>query len=120
VAKVLIADDDPMILRLLDVSLSAAGHTVVTAADGREALELIEQDTPDIVVLDGMMPELGGLEALQSLKNAKSTADLPVILMTARAEEDDIAKGLELGATLYLVKPFPPKELVAAVERLTA
>ena len=118
-AKVLIADDDPMILRLLDVSLTAAGHTVVLAEDGREALDLVVLEKPDILLLDGMMPVLTGQEVLQALKNDAATNDLPVVLMTALTESEDIAKGLELGATEYVVKPFSPKDMIAIVNRLS-
>ena len=118
-ARVLVADDDPMILRLLETALGAAGHDVLTANDGREALNQLQNELPDIVILDGMMPEVGGLEVLQFLKGRDDTRDLPIVLMTARAEEEDIAQGLEMGATEYLVKPFPPKIIVELVSRLT-
>jgi CheY-like chemotaxis protein len=117
-ALVLIADDDPLILRLLEVSLAGVGHSVVLATDGREALDLVRQEKPDILLLDGMMPELSGLEVLQALKDDKATKDLPVVLMTALSERDDIAKGLELGANEYLVKPFSPKDMIAVIDRL--
>jgi DNA-binding response OmpR family regulator len=120
VARVLIADDDPMILRLMDVALGAAGHEVTTAVDGRDALDQMQQANPDIIVLDGMMPELGGLEVLQTLKSDAATSTIPVVLMTARAEEDDIARGLDLGASEYLVKPFPPKDLIDIIGRLSS
>jgi len=117
-ARILIADDDPMILRLLEASLGAAGHDIATAVDGREVLETIEDTKPDIVILDSMMPEVSGLEVLKVLKANETLMHLPVILMTARAEEEDIAEGLQLGAKEYLVKPFPPKDLVAVIDRL--
>jgi two-component system, cell cycle response regulator len=118
-AIVLIADDDPMILRLLEVSLTAAGHSVVLAEDGREALDLVTQEDPDILLLDGMMPELTGLEVLEALKNDDTTKDMPVVLMTALTEREEIDKGLDLGATEYVVKPFAPKDMITIVNRLT-
>jgi DNA-binding response OmpR family regulator len=116
---VLIADDDPLILRLLQITLGQAGHDVSTATDGREALEMITEALPDLVVLDGMMPELDGLEVLRLLKADPATAALPVVLMTARSEEDDVTTGRNLGAAEYLVKPFPPADLLAIVDRLS-
>ena len=117
-AHILIADDDPMILRLLEASLRATDHEITTMADGREVLEALGKTRPDIVILDSMMPDVSGLEVLQSLKADDASKEIPVILMTARAEEEDIANGLQLGAEEYLVKPFPPKDLVAIIERL--
>ncbi|MBT3703856.1 MAG: response regulator [Alphaproteobacteria bacterium] len=119
-ARILIADDDPMIRRLLEVTLVAAGHTVTLAEDGREALELLAQELPDIFLLDEMMPYLTGTEVLQVLNTNGVIKNLPVVLMTARSQSEDVAEGLALGASEYVAKPFSPKDMVAVVNRLTS
>jgi DNA-binding response OmpR family regulator len=110
--RVLIVDDDATIVDVLGRYLEADGFTVTGAADGRQGLELALADTPDLVVLDLMMPGLDGLEVCRRLR---ALAPVPIIMLTARSDEDDRVIGLELGADDYVAKPFSPKEVVARV-----
>src|SRR5579871_5670888 len=104
--KILAVDDERHILRLVQVNLERAGYTVVLAADGREALEKVASENPDLVVLDVMMPYMDGFEVLQRLQKDPSTRDLPVIMLTAKANDSDIHQGWVTGASCYLTKPF--------------
>ena len=117
-ARVLIADDDPLLRGLLTHKLSAAGYAVIAAEDGRQALDQCRQQRPDLIVLDGMMPIADGFEVLRRLKADPETAGLPVIMLTALRREEDIVGALKLGAADYLVKPFIPDELIARIGRL--
>jgi DNA-binding response OmpR family regulator len=111
-ATVLIADDEPKIVRLVAGYLEREGHRTLHAGTGRQALELFRAHRPDLAVLDVMMPELDGIEAARAMLRE---ADLPIIFLTARADEADRVAGLELGADDYVVKPFSPRELAARV-----
>lgn len=111
--KILIADDEPKILQMVSAYLEAAGYSVITAPNGALALDAFRAGTPDCVVLDINMPELDGLDVAREIRK---TADVPIIFLTARAEETDRIIGLELGADDYVVKPFSPRELVARVK----
>ena len=115
--RILIADDDMMIVRLLEHKLKQSGYEVLSVEDGAVALETAIAETPDLIVLDGMMPGLDGMEVLRRLKETDNTKDIPVIMLTARAQETDIVDGLSLGADDYLVKPFIPDELLARIKR---
>jgi DNA-binding response OmpR family regulator len=115
-SRVFVADDDPDIRELVTVKLEAAGFDVAAAADGQAALDRIRADPPDVVVLDLMMPGLTGLEVCAALRAEPDTARLPIILLTAKAQEADITKGLASGADDYVVKPFSPRELLSRVE----
>ncbi len=110
---ILVADDDPDILTMVQLRLERSGYTVLTARNGREAVELTAAHLPDLVVLDIAMPELSGLEALAQLRAAPLTKTIPVILLTARATSGDVEAGLAAGASEYLTKPFSPQELAA-------
>jgi two-component system phosphate regulon response regulator PhoB len=112
---ILVVDDEPDITALVAYHLAKAGYQVSTAANGSEALRLAEEQAPDLVVLDLMLPGLSGYEVLESLRRRAATEDLGVILLTARREEADRIRGLSLGADDYLVKPFAPQELVLRV-----
>ncbi len=109
---VLVVDDELKITRLLRDYLQQAGFSVLTAADGPSALTVARRDQPDMIVLDLGLPGLDGLDVTRALR---TTSDVPIIMLTARADESDRIVGLELGADDYLVKPFSPKELVARV-----
>jgi two-component system KDP operon response regulator KdpE len=109
---ILAVDDEAGILRLIKLELSSQGFRVVVANDGEEALRLAEQQRPDIVILDVMMPEMSGLEVMRRLRERTS---IPIILLTAKDHDEDKVRGLELGADDYLVKPFNPEELSARV-----
>jgi DNA-binding response OmpR family regulator len=108
--KVLVVDDDADLLDLLDYALRREGYTVLTAADGPQALRRYEAERPDLVLLDVNLPKLNGFEVCRRLRHAAAT---PIILLTARDEEEDILRGLQLGADDYVTKPFSPKQLLA-------
>jgi two-component system KDP operon response regulator KdpE len=109
---ILAVDDESGILRLIKLELSSQGFRVIVAENGQEALRLAEQQRPDIVVLDIVMPEMSGLEVMRRLRERSS---VPVILLTAKDHDEDKVRGLELGADDYLIKPFNPEELSARV-----
>jgi DNA-binding response OmpR family regulator len=115
-ARIVIADDDADIRELVVFKLRHAGHQVVPVGDGNAAVDACRADRPDVVILDVMMPQLGGLEAAQMLRTDPATADLPVIMLTARAQASDIEQGMAVGADDYIVKPFSPRELASRVE----
>jgi len=117
---VLVADDDPDILDLVTFRLDRAGYEVVQARDGQEALDAALERTPDLCVLDVMMPRLDGYEVTRRLREESTTRSVPIILLTARAQEADVQRGFESGATDYVKKPFSPQELRARVEALLA
>lgn len=119
-AKVLICDDDPLLLDLMEFRLAAKGYEVVRAADGGEALVKAVHEAPDVILLDGMMPKSDGLEVLTSIKADERLSDIPIIMLTARKGERDIVSALEKGADDYLVKPFIPEELLARLARVLA
>ncbi|HET7037260.1 MAG TPA: response regulator transcription factor [Thermomicrobiaceae bacterium] len=109
---VLVVDDDTSILRLVRIKLQAEGYQVITASNGQEAVELVEREHPDLVVLDLMMPVMDGMEALRQIRRFSR---VPVILLTARSSGADKVRGLDLGADDYVTKPFDPDELAARV-----
>ena len=116
--RVLVCDDDPLLLELLEFRLSSRGHDVRTAKDGAEGLARIQAGEFDAVVLDAMMPIMDGYEVLRKLREDERFRDLPVIMLTARKQQDDIVSALELGANDYVVKPFIPEELMVRLSRL--
>jgi two-component system, OmpR family, alkaline phosphatase synthesis response regulator PhoP len=116
--RILIVEDDPDIAHLVARYLDKAGFQTERAATGREALQAIAAKPPDLLVLDLMLPQVDGLEVCRMLRADPSTAALPIIMLTARAEESERIVGLELGADDYLAKPFSPGELVARVRAL--
>ena len=116
--KVLIADDDALMVRLLSHKLSQKGLQVIAAADGEQALAMVGVEMPDIVILDGMMPGMDGVEVLKRLKQDAATRDIPVLLLSARKMEADVVAGLEHGAEDYMVKPFMPEELWARIRKI--
>lgn len=115
---ILAVDDERNILRLVEVNLARAGYRVSTALDGQEALEQIQGERPDMVVLDWMMPRLDGYSLLRLLKADPATAEIPVIMLTAKAQDRDIFAGWQAGADMYLPKPFNPVELLTCVKRI--
>ena len=117
--KILVCDDERHIVRLIQVNLERAGYTVVTAFDGKEGLEKIRAEKPDCCVLDVMMPYMDGFEVLKNLRREPETEALPVIMLTAKAQDKDVFDGYHLGADMYLTKPFNPMELVTFVKRIT-
>ena len=117
-ARILIVEDDQDIAQLVARYLDKAGYTTEILASGREALRTIGARVPDLLVLDLMLPHVDGLEICRAVRTNEKTAAVPIIMLTARAEESDRIVGLELGADDYLSKPFSPNELVARVRAL--
>lgn len=117
-AIILSVDDEPDVTGLVHFHLTKAGYEVVTAACGREALEIIRLRPPDLILLDLMLPDIDGFGVCEILRRQASTAAIPVVILTAWATSDAQHLGLELGALDYLTKPFSPKELVERVRRL--
>ena len=115
---VLVVDDDPVILKLLEVNFEMEGFVVLTAKDGDEGLDRARNDRPDLVISDIMMPKKSGLELVEELKHDPSTEAIPVILLSAKAQAADQRQGLDAGADDYVTKPFEPLELVERVNRL--
>jgi CheY-like chemotaxis protein len=113
--RVLVVDDDPDIRALANKALTQDGHTVSEAGSGREALALIAAHVPDLLVLDLLMPEQGGLEVLQILRSQDATAMMPVVVLTAMDDEINTRSGFALGATDYVTKPFSIPQLAARV-----
>ncbi|HSC58225.1 MAG TPA: response regulator transcription factor [Gemmatimonadales bacterium] len=122
--RILVVDDEPDITALVAYHLAKAGHRVSTAANGPDALRAAREERPDLVILDVMLPGTSGYDVLAELRRREETREVGVILLTARREEPDRIRGLELGADDYLTKPFSPQELVlradAVLRRLTA
>jgi two-component system phosphate regulon response regulator PhoB len=116
--KILLVEDDANLVELIRYNLDKEGFDVVSTPDGEEALVLAEEERPDVVVLDWMIANLSGIEVCRRLRRAPETASLPIIMLTARAEEGDRVRGLETGADDYVTKPFSPRELVARVRAL--
>ena len=117
-SRVLLIDDDPLILALLSHKLNARGFVVDTAEDGATGLERASTGRPDLIVLDMMMPVLDGRAVLQELRRDPALRETPVIVLTSRSREADVVDMLRLGASDYLVKPFSPDELTVRIERL--
>jgi two-component system, OmpR family, phosphate regulon response regulator PhoB len=116
--KILLVEDDANLVELIRYNLDKEGFDVVSTPDGEEALVLAEEERPDVVVLDWMIANLSGIEVCRRLRRAPETSSLPIIMLTARAEEGDRVRGLETGADDYVTKPFSPRELVARVRAL--
>jgi two-component system phosphate regulon response regulator PhoB len=117
-AKVLIVDDEPDALELIGFNLKRAGFEVLTASDGKQALQKARELLPSLIVLDVMLPEVDGLEVCKILRAESRTASIPILMLTAKATEIDRVLGLELGADDYLTKPFSPRELTLRVRNL--
>lgn len=118
--RILITDDDPVILRLLQVNLELEGYDVLLAHHGEEAYEIAQAEHPDLVILDIMMPKLDGYQTCEKLKATDSTKDIPVVFLSAKAQQTDIERGKSFGVAEYLTKPFDPSDLLEVVERLVA
>ena len=115
---ILAVDDEKHIVRLVQINLQKEGYNVVTASNGREALDKVNAERPDLIIMDVMMPELDGFGALKILKEDAATATIPVIMLTAKAQDADVFQGWKSGADLYLTKPFNPQELITFVKRI--
>ena len=113
--RILIAEDEEALAQLLNYNLDKEGYRVALAADGEEAMLLADEETPDIVVLDWMLPKLSGIEVCRRLRAGRKTRNVPVIMLTARGEETDRIRGLDTGADDYIVKPISMSELSARI-----
>lgn len=113
--KILVVDDEPTIVRLMEFILARQGHEMLAAVNGEEALEKIRAHKPDLVLLDIMMPRIDGYEVARRVRADVETAALPIIMLSAKAQEEDIRKGMEVGVNEYITKPFSPDQLVHVV-----
>lgn len=116
--RVLVVDDDPVILRLLEVNFEMEGYDVLSATDGEEAVRRALEERPDLMVCDIMMPNVNGLEVVERLRADERTRTMPIVLLSAKAQAVEVRKGLEVGADEYLTKPFDPLDLVERVQAL--
>ena len=104
--KILVVDDEPELVKAVQIRLTRAGYEVLSAYDGQEGLEKAKKETPDLILLDISMPEINGYQALQRLKGESQTKSIPVIMITANSQLEDVARAINLGAEEYIVKPF--------------
>jgi two-component system, OmpR family, phosphate regulon response regulator PhoB len=112
---ILFVEDDPAVREVMSLPLQKAGLNVVEAADVRQARQALLEQAPDLILLDWMLPDISGVEWARDLKSAPHTRNLPIIMLTARGEEEDRVRGLEVGADDYVTKPFSPRELIARI-----
>jgi len=117
---VLIVDDEAAIIELLQVNLEMEGYKVITARDGQAAVERASADMPDLILMDVMMPRMDGWSALQEILSTPKVAGIPVVMLSARAQQADIRQGAEAGAVAYVTKPFDPVDLLSIVDRILA
>jgi two-component system phosphate regulon response regulator PhoB len=115
-ATILVVEDEPAIQSLIEVNLHRAGHSVILAADAESARRAVQQSLPDLVLLDWMLPGMSGIDFARQLRGDARTRRLPIIMLTARAEERDKIEGLDIGADDYVTKPFSPRELMARIK----
>ena len=116
--NILIADDEPNQLELMSYNLETSGFGTIKARDGKNALQLIEDHSPDLVILDWMMPNMSGIDLCRTLRSRSETKQLPIIILSARSDDSDKSLGLDTGADDYISKPFSPKELISRVNAL--
>lgn len=116
--KILVVDDDPYILMSLEFLLKKNGFEVMVARNGTEALEIVDKQVPQVVLLDIMMPDVDGYAICKHIKNHKKLKDARVVFMSAKSKESDIQKGYDLGASLYITKPFSTRQLLKQVQEL--
>jgi DNA-binding NarL/FixJ family response regulator len=114
--KLLLIDDDPNLILLVKDYLEFRGYSVITAENGREALDILNGNSPDMIICDVMMPEMDGYAFVESVRSNPETEWIPVLFLSAKGQSQDRVKGLNTGADVYMVKPFEPEELVAQVE----
>ncbi len=116
--RVLVVDDDEVIRQLIAVNLTLEGFDVATAVDGKDCLDKVTEASPDVITLDVMMPRLDGWVTATQLRRNPLTSGIKVVLITARAQEDDRSRGREIGVDAYLTKPFDPAEMIRVVREL--
>ena len=114
----MVVDDDEVIRQLIAVNLTLEGFEVVTAVDGQDCLEKVAEADPDVITLDVMMPQLDGWVTATQLRRNPETAGIKVVLITARAQQDDRSRGRQIGVDAYLTKPFDPAEMIRVVREL--
>jgi DNA-binding response OmpR family regulator len=119
-AKILVVDDEPNIVMVLEARLKANGYEVISAEDGQAGLEKAQKEKPDLIILDVMLPKLEGYKVCGFLKRDMRYSRIPIIMFTAKAQEEDIQMGKDMGADAYLVKPFKPEVLLAKIQELLA
>ena len=116
-AKVLVIEDDAHIWKMIEYKLKQEKHDLTWASDGLKAMETLKVMKPDLIISDIMVPYMDGIQILKKIKTMDELKDIPVIMLTSKAQEDDIVKGLELGAQDYMAKPFSPAELILRVNK---
>lgn len=116
--RVVVAEDEASLAKLISFKLQREHYEVAMAEDGGKALELIQGGHPDLILLDVMMPVMDGYHVLQEIKKDPELSEIPVIMLTSKGQEKDVVRGIDLGATDYIVKPFRPSELVARIRRV--
>jgi CheY-like chemotaxis protein len=119
-ARVLVVDDDDVIRQLITVNLELEGFEVFTAVDGQDALDQVPAVRPHLITLDVMMPRMDGWQAAEMLRGNPDTASIKLVLLSARAQENDIRRGVQIGVDAYLTKPFDPDELIDTINQLLA
>lgn len=118
--RILLVDDERDLVFYTKLFLEEQGYEVLTAYDGAQALEVLEEERPDLIILDVVMPRVSGWDVMRELRDDPDRADIPILMLTARAEDADKARGWELGVTWYQTKPFELDELAMIVERILA
>lgn len=114
----MIVEDEECLLKLASIILTSRGYEVIGAADGLQALDILTRDTIDLVLLDVTLPGIDGFEVCQRIKQQPQYADLPVVMLTAKKNKEDLARGNEIGAAWYITKPFKSANVIETVERL--
>ena len=115
--KVMVIDDEPFILMMIEEKLKRAGMSVITLRESKDALPVIKKELPDLLILDWMMPEMSGIDLCKMVKKDADTRHIPVFLLTAKGQDADKQIGLECGAVMYITKPFSPKALLDIVNK---
>ena len=119
-AKMVVVEDEPSLQKLLEYQLKRIGHEIRVAPDGQQALEMVKSDRPDLVLLDVLLPVMGGFPVLKNLQDDKTTNDIPVIMLSSKGRQHDIAAGIEKGGFDYITKPFNIPNLAERVEKALA
>ncbi|HIE25849.1 TPA: response regulator [Candidatus Poribacteria bacterium] len=116
--QILLVDDEPNFVKTVEFFLKANGYQVIVATDGQEALQKVEMFKPDLILLDIMMPKMDGLEVCQKLKSSENTLSIPVLMVTAKSQREDVTKAAQSGANSYIVKPFNLVDLVNKIHSM--
>ncbi len=119
-AKILVVEDEPSLQKLLEYQLKRIGHEIVVVANGQQALASVKSDRPDLVLLDVMLPVMGGFQVLRQLQEDKNTSSIPVIMLSAKGQQHDIAAGIDKGVFDYITKPFNIPDLAERIDKALA